>query len=274
MPRIDTLVLGRSRSVALHEVRCSETSRGASEEEEEPAFSIAVPMAGVYVHHCDGRSLVGAPGVALFMNAGDVHRTSHPAARGDRSIEIVLSDRAAEPFTRASTDAFPYPAVRVPLGFDVEIRMLARAAADGDLTSLELDERADDLVGRFLRLTSFGSVSARQRQAVDAAFEYLAWHFAEDADLPAIAAAAGCSPHHLSRLFHAVTGLTLSGLRTQLRVRAALERIEGGAADLSSVACDVGFFDHAHMTRTFRRLLGSTPTRLRAELRVPPVARP
>jgi AraC-like DNA-binding protein len=267
MPRIDTLVLGRSRSVALHEVRCSETSRAASEEEEEPAFSIAVPMAGVYVHHCAGRSLVGAPGVALFMNTGDVHRTSHPAAHGDRSIEIVLSDLAAEPFTRASTDAFPYPAVRVPLDLDVEMRMLATRAAAGDLTALELDERADELVGRFLALPSSGSDSARQRGTIDRAFEYLAWHFAEDADLPEVAAAVGCSPHHLSRLFHALTGITLSGLRTELRVRAALERIGGGATDLSSVACDVGFFDHAHMTRTLRRLLGSTPTGLRAELR-------
>jgi AraC-like DNA-binding protein len=271
MPRIDTVVLGRSRSVALHEVMCSETSRAASEEEEEPAFSIAVPMAGVYVHHCDGRSLVGTPGVALFMNTGEVHRTSHPAARGDRSIEIVLSDRAVEPFMRASTDAFPYPAVRVPLDLDVEIRMLARAAADGDLTALELDERADELAGRFVGLPSIGSFTAARRATVDAALEYLAWHFAEDADLPAVAAAVGCSPHHLSRLFHAGTGITLSGYRTELRVRAALERIGGGAADLSSVACDVGFFDHAHMTRTFRRLLGSTPNGLRAELRVPVV---
>jgi AraC-like DNA-binding protein len=274
MPRIDTLVLGRSRSVALHEVRCSATSRAASEEEEEPAFSIAVPMSGVYVHHCDGRSLVGAPGVALLMNAGDVHRTSHPAGSGDRSFEIVLSDRAAEPFTGASTHAFPHPAVRVPLDLDVEIRMLARAAATGDLTALELDERADELVRRFLALPTIGSITAAQRVAVDAALEYLAWHFAEDADLPAVAAAVGCSPHHLSRVFHAGTGVTLSGLRTELRVRAALERIGGGATDLSSVACDVGFFDHAHMTRTFRRLLGTTPTRLRAGLRRSPIVRP
>jgi AraC-like DNA-binding protein len=42
-----------------------------------------------------------------------------------------------------------------------------------------------------------------------------------------------------------------------------------GASDLSEVACDVGFFDHAHMTRMFRRLVGETPTHLRAGLRQP-----
>jgi AraC-like DNA-binding protein len=203
------------------------------------------------------------------MNAGDVHRTSHPAADGDRSIEIALSDAAAEPFTRASGAAFPLPAVRVPPALDVEIRLLASTAERGDLTALELDERADALVASFLSLPPAGSVTARQRVVVDGALEYLAWHVAEDADLPAVASAVGCSPHHLSRLFHAGTGITLSGLRTELRVRAALERMEGGQTDLSSIACDVGFFDHAHMTRTFRRLLGVTPTRLRADLRFP-----
>ena len=70
----------------------------------------------------------------------------------------------------------------------------------------------------------------------------------------------GCSPHHLGRPFHVGTGITLSGFRTERRVRAALEWIATGASDLSEVACDVGFFDHAHMTRMFRRLLGETPT--------------
>jgi AraC family transcriptional regulator len=263
---IDTVVLGRSRSVALHEVRCSETSRAAGEEEEEPTFSIAVPMAGVFVHHGEGRSAVGAPGIALFMNPGDVHRTAHPEARGDRTIELAISDGAADPFTRTPTNRFPRPAVRVPQAVDLEIRLLARAAARGDLTALELDERAHRLIAELLGLPKMGSLAARQLATVEAALEYLAWHFTEDADLPTVAGTVGSSPHHLSRLFHARTGITLSGFRTELRVRAALERIGGGATDLSAVACDVGFFDHAHMTKTFRRLLGETPTHLRADL--------
>jgi AraC-like DNA-binding protein len=275
MGDIDSIVLGRSRSVALHEVRCSETSRAAGEEEEEPTFSIAVPMAGVFVHHGQGRSTVGAPGVALFMNPGDVHRTAHPEARGDRTIELALSDGTAEPFTRVPTGRFPRLGVRVPSLVDLEIRLLAGAAARGDLTALELDERAHGLIARLLGLPPMGSVVARQRATVDAALEYLAWHFAEDADLLTVAETVGSSPHHLSRLFHAGTGITLSGFRTELRVRAALERIATGASDLSAVACDVGFFDHAHMTKTFRRLLGETPTQLRAGLaKASPVADP
>lgn len=263
---IDVIELERSRSVALREVRCFETSRAAGEEEQESAFCIELPMTGVYVHQCGGRGLVGAPGVALLMNRGDVHRTAHPAARGDRSIELVLSDAAVEPFTGPRTGTFPRRIVRVPLGVDLEVRLLARTAERGELTALELDERVRDLTSRILGWQPIGPLGDRQRITVEAALEYLAWHLAEDADLPAVAAAVACSPHHLSRLFRAGTGTTLSAFRTELRVRAALERIADGASDLSAVACDVGFFDHAHMTRTFRRLLGGTPTGLRAEL--------
>lgn len=222
-------------------------------------------MAGVYVHHWGTHSTVGAPGVALFMNRGDIHRTAHPAGCGDRSIELVLSDEFAEPFTRAPADAFPRRVVRVHAVLDLEIRLLARAATRGDLTALELDERVHGVIERILGMPPVGSLAAGPRATVEAALEYLAWHVAEDADLLTVAAAVGSSPHHLSRLFHAGIGTTLSGFRSELRVRAALERIVDGAPDLSSVACDVGFFDHAHMTRTFRRVLGRIPSELRPD---------
>jgi AraC-like DNA-binding protein len=263
---LETTVLCRSGSFTLHEVTCSATSRAPGEDELEPSYSVAIPITGVYVRHAGGRATVGAPGVALFMSAGEVYRTAHPAALGDRSIELVLSADAAEPFTAGARDAFRERAARVPPDVDLELRSLSRTAARGDVTSLELDERGSGLIDRLFGRTTTRALSPAQRVAVDRALEYLAWHFADDADLPTVAAQVGVSSHHLSRLFHAGTGITLSGYRTELRVRAALERIEHGASDLSGVACDVGFFDHAHMTRTFRRLLGTTPTQARTAL--------
>jgi AraC family transcriptional regulator len=269
MPRLETLVLGRSRSLTLHDIRCSETARAPGDEEEEPFYSVMVPMSGVYVQDTAGLALVGAPGVALFWNPGDVQRTAHPAGRGDRTIELILSADAAEPFTAVPTGTFRERMVPVSPLVDLEFRSLSRAAARGDVTSLELDERGHELIDGLFARTATPRLTDRQRTTVDRALEYLAWHFADDADLPTVAASVGYSPHHLSRVFHAGTGITLSGYRTQLRVRAALERIEHGADDLSAVASDVGSFDHAHMTRTFRRLLDRTPTGTRTALRDP-----
>lgn len=78
-----------------------------------------------------------------------------------------------------------------------------------------------------------------------------------------LARALGVSPHHLSRIFHRHHGRTLSRFRLQLRIHHALDRIEAGESDLSGLAADLGFADHAHLTRTLRTHVGHPPTALR-----------
>lgn len=46
----------------------------------------------------------------------------------------------------------------------------------------------------------------------------------------------------------------------------ALDRLADGETDLSALAHDLGFADHAHLTRTIRATTGDTPTALRAAL--------
>ena len=71
------------------------------------------------------------------------------------------------------------------------------------------------------------------------------------------------SPFHLTRIFRRVTGVTMTQYRSRLRVHAALERIDCGESDLSTIAASIGFADHSHMTRTIVAQLGQTPTALR-----------
>jgi len=69
-------------------------------------------------------------------------------------------------------------------------------------------------------------------------------------------------------VFRAVTGLTISGYRTQLRVRAALERVLAGD-DLTATALSLGFDSHSHFTYAFRRTFGGPPSTLRAGALLP-----
>ncbi|WP_344292896.1 helix-turn-helix transcriptional regulator, partial [Streptomyces synnematoformans] len=82
----------------------------------------------------------------------------------------------------------------------------------------------------------------------------------------ALAAELGCSPHHLSRVFRAATGATLSRYRNRLRAARALERLAGGERDLGGLAAELGFADQAHMTHVVRAESGLPPGRLRALL--------
>jgi AraC-like DNA-binding protein len=91
--------------------------------------------------------------------------------------------------------------------------------------------------------------------------------FHEHLALRELAHRLGASPYHLSRVFHQVTGITVSQYRTWLRVHAVLGRLDAGDDDLATVAADTGFADHAHMTRTLTRQLGASPSEIRARLR-------
>lgn len=73
----------------------------------------------------------------------------------------------------------------------------------------------------------------------------------------------GCSPYHLSRTFHQITGLTISRYRLRLRIHAALDRISAGDEDLSRIAAATGFSDHPHMTRSMVAHIGHVPSELR-----------
>ena len=107
--------------------------------------------------------------------------------------------------------------------------------------------------------------AASRRRLVDAARQVLA-AAGPSVALPALAGEVGVGPHHLSRVFHAETGQTLSRYRNRLPVRRALERIDAGADNLAQVAADLGFADHAHLTRAVRAELGCTPTQVRQQL--------
>jgi AraC-like DNA-binding protein len=79
------------------------------------------------------------------------------------------------------------------------------------------------------------------------------------AGLTELAARVNCSPHHLSRIFRAVTGETLTEHRNRMRVRAVLGDLQDGADCLRILAARYGFADQSHLTRVVRRHLGRPP---------------
>ena len=78
-----------------------------------------------------------------------------------------------------------------------------------------------------------------------------------------IARTIGCSPFHLSRVFHEITGSTIPQYRNRLRTYEALRRLSDGEHDLAAIAASSGFADHSHMTRSIVAHYGDPPSRLR-----------
>lgn len=77
-----------------------------------------------------------------------------------------------------------------------------------------------------------------------------------------VARASALSPFTASRAFHREAGLSLRIYVRRLRLRTALARI-AARDDLSQVALQLGFFDHAHFTKAFRAEFGIAPSQWR-----------
>jgi AraC-like DNA-binding protein len=83
-----------------------------------------------------------------------------------------------------------------------------------------------------------------------------------DTSLPTLAAQVKLSPGRLMHAFTESVGLPLRPYLAWLRLQRAAGAIVSGVP-LGEAAHAAGFSDSAHMTRTFRRMLGMTPSMLR-----------
>jgi AraC family transcriptional regulator len=74
---------------------------------------------------------------------------------------------------------------------------------------------------------------------------------------------AGLSVHHFSRMFSQSTGESPHAYIVRRRIERAHALIRGSDAPLASIATAVGFADHSHFSKHFRRLTGQTPAAAR-----------
>lgn len=103
------------------------------------------------------------------------------------------------------------------------------------------------------------SIGSLHAPAVRRVIDYL--HSATDLrpSLDELAAVAGVSRFHFSRLFTKATGLSPSRYLERARIEQAKTLIRSGDIPLAQIALEAGFSDQSHFTRRFRRWVGCTP---------------
>jgi AraC family transcriptional regulator len=89
--------------------------------------------------------------------------------------------------------------------------------------------------------------------------EYVQTHFSDDISLKTLADLVYLTPAHFSRLFKRAFGLSPYQYVLQKRVDAARHLLNDPALTVADVALRVGFADHSHLSRHYKRLIGSAP---------------
>lgn len=264
----------REDDVHLVDVRCGSTGPGWTPPRPAPVFGLVLLQGGVLRGRVDGVEHVLDSASVYVERLGAEQQFAHPLGP-DAFTEIVLSaPRVAD--LLGGDLAVPEGLVMVTPELSLAHRMLLARARQG-AEPFELAEATARLAALvFARLAPDradsgrpASAAARRRLADDARAALAA---EPTIGLTALSRAVGASPHHLSRVFSAVTGTTLTAHRDRLRLARVLDRLSGGERDLAGLARELGYTDQPHMTRAVRTTTGLPPGRLRALLTSPETA--
>ncbi len=99
-----------------------------------------------------------------------------------------------------------------------------------------------------------------EHAAVRRARKHLRARFDQTVSLQELSAVAGLSRFELVRRFHRQIGLTPHAFQTDLRIAHARTLLARGEPP-AQVAAACGFSDQPHLTRVFKRAVGTTPAR-------------
>jgi len=111
--------------------------------------------------------------------------------------------------------------------------------------------------------------SSRDKHApqwLERAVEMLRERFAERLTVSEVAMSVGVHPVHLSREFRRFKRCTMGEYIRQLRIERACHQLHKLEEPLAAIAAGAGFSDQSHFCRTFKRLVGMTPTEYRSAL--------
>jgi AraC-like DNA-binding protein len=250
--------------LALADVSCDHHRSRWGASEYGSSFALVFVRRGCFFRRVNGVvSLVDSSAV-YFERPGDEYQVAHPRDGGDASTVLTLSEDAVVSLLGDAT--LPARPVFVTPEVDVAQRLLVALGEAFDAS--EFVERSLTIAATVLEDAVVGRVAggrsqtqARRRRLVSDA--RLALHEQPNLELTELARRFAVSPYYLSRSFRLETGQTFSRLRNRMRVGFALERLAQGEQSLTRLAADLGFADHAHLSRTVRRESGATPSALR-----------
>jgi AraC family transcriptional regulator len=104
------------------------------------------------------------------------------------------------------------------------------------------------------------------RRQLDAVFEYIECNLRKSLSVAELAAIAGASPSHFTRMFRAACGESPHRYVRMRRLDLAERLIAGSQLSLAGIALEAGFSDQSHLNRVMRVERGWTPGQYRRSL--------
>lgn len=225
-------------------------------------FELSDPVGGMPARHVRPLSMAYIPaGVTVCSRVRGIRMLRHLDIHLPESALIRRFGKALDP-DRLSAPRLFFEDARLA----AIVSLLAEECAG--------EEPYDDRYGEGLvdaLLTALFSVRPERqkprpslsRGQLALSLDYIDAHCFETIRLHDLAAQLGLSETYFSHAFKASTGIPPSRWQMEARIRKIKELLCRESATLAEIAVSTGFSDQAHLTRTFKRLVGLTPSQWR-----------
>lgn len=97
--------------------------------------------------------------------------------------------------------------------------------------------------------------------------QYITRHLTEELSMQKLADTVGLSPVYCGAIFRKSQGMTIAQYTNQLRIQRAVELIENDHDTIKQIAGLCGFNDVYYFSKTFKRIMGSSPAQHRKSQR-------
>lgn len=244
-------------------------------------------LRGTVTHHVDELELKEKPGTVTVVTYG----TGHEIVTGTRCAEVfnLYLDPQRHSLPRVPADLAPHLARLLPLhaGVVSNLNRLVSVVLPepqrtaGWLTAIQAEQQrsgpgADTCLQALLQLVLIDLARAAiatapsARVATDPVLEQAAQlisaRFADHLSVADLAASTGLSPWHFTRRFTAWAGRSPMRCLRDRRIQETMSRLRSSDERILTIALDCGFRDLAHFNRTFKAVVGCTPSDYRAKL--------
>lgn len=218
-------------------------------------------LQGFYEENCDKHILVRKPGTLALMAGGALH-SNRIHSTGIRFFCIEMSQawrnranghlESLRGLTHFEEGLLPWLAMRLYREF----------RADDDVAPLAIEGLVLELLAGVARQSSHSeNETAKWLQK---ARDFVHDRFREPISLAQVANFAEVHPVSLARGFRRTHHCTVGDYVRKLRIEFACQQLTGSDSSLVDIALAAGFSEQSHFSRTFKRLMGLTPSQYRS----------
>lgn len=135
-------------------------------------------------------------------------------------------------------------------------------AMKGEADEAALSQWTSDRLGEMMSLIK-GKRRGNAKDPVEEVKRYIENNLSKELSLEEVADRLGLNPSYFSQLFKQMTDETFVQYRIKRRVERAKKLLALSHYKITDISHEVGYADHPHFTKTFKRMTGYTPSEYR-----------